>query len=217
MERHGEKRTRLYKVWRGMKERCLYSWHQSYKNYGGRGIKVCPEWSNSFVAFRNWAMANGYDPNAKKGECTIDRIDVNGDYEPSNCRWVNAKVQCNNRRSNHLLTYNGETHTITEWSEITGLTYDTIIVRLKHGWSIEDVLNIPVRRSEEETLNEMLEFMRQREWFTREELSKATNIEKVDRYLVRLQELGHTFVKEWEYNGIPAGFRNRHRLYKLIQ
>lgn len=217
MEKHGEKYTRLYKVWRGMKERCLYSWHSQWKNYGGRGIKVCPEWSNSYIAFRDWAMSHGYDPNAKKGECTIDRIDVNGDYEPTNCRWVSAKVQCNNKRNNHLLTLNGETHNITEWSEITGLSNDTITVRLKHGWNIEDVLTVPIKRTEEETLNEMLEFMRNNEWFTRDALSTATNIKRVDRYLVRLQELGHTFDKRWEYNGTHSGYRNRHRLYKLIQ
>ena len=95
---HGKSRTRLHKVWCGMVGRCYDPSKLYYKHYGGRGITVCDEWRHDFQAFYDWAMANGYDPDAPRGECTIDRIDVNGNYEPSNCRWTTMKVQTANRR-----------------------------------------------------------------------------------------------------------------------
>lgn len=89
---------RLYNVWNGMKTRCYNPNNSRYKDYGGRGIVVCEEWKHSFPTFQKWALDNGYDANAPFGECTIDRIDVNGNYEPSNCRWVSMVVQQYNKR-----------------------------------------------------------------------------------------------------------------------
>lgn len=98
---HRETKTRLYRVWQGIKRRIYNPHTKKYPIYGGRGIKMCDEWTHSYESFRDWALANGYDPNAKFGVCTIDRIDPNGDYEPSNCRWVDLKVQAQNKRSTH--------------------------------------------------------------------------------------------------------------------
>lgn len=90
-------RERLYGVWAGMHYRCSNPHHMHYKNYGGRGIGVCEEW-NDYAVFREWALANGYDEIAKKGACTLDRINNDGWYTPDNCRWVSMAVQNKNRR-----------------------------------------------------------------------------------------------------------------------
>ena len=129
-------KTKLYKVWMNMRSRCSYEKNIGYHNYGGRGIKVCEEWNADFTAFRDWALANGYSENL-----TIDRIDVNGNYEPTNCRWVNIQAQCNNRRNNRYFHYNGEKHTIKEWSDIVKIDYALLRNRLVNlGWPIERAL-----------------------------------------------------------------------------
>lgn len=95
--KHSKARTRLYRVWANMIQRCYDPKHTHYHRYGGRGITVCDEWRDDFQAFYDWAMANGYDENAPKGKCTIDRIDNDKGYSPDNCRWVDMKIQRHNR------------------------------------------------------------------------------------------------------------------------
>ena len=102
LEHHGLCKSRLYCVWHNMKDRCYNPSATSYKNYGGKGVTVCDEWRNSFKSFYDWAYENGYDENAPRGQCTLDRIDPFGNYEPSNCRWADAKTQANNQRRHHL-------------------------------------------------------------------------------------------------------------------
>ena len=132
-------------VWLEMRQRCKNPKHHSYKNYGGRGIEVCKEW-DSYKTFRDWAAMTGYNANAKRGECTLDRIDPNGNYEPLNCRWVSMRVQQNNRRNNHYITVNGITRTLAEWAEVTGIKRKTSQKRIEKGWSDIDAVSLPLQR-----------------------------------------------------------------------
>lgn len=127
-------------VWNGMKSRCRNKRDRIYKHYGGRGIKVCDRWLNSFDAF---IEDMGRRPSKKH---SIDRIDVNGDYEPSNCRWTTQKEQARNTRRNVLVTFNGETRCISDWAERTGIKYGTLKQRIRHGWPIEIALNPTLRK-----------------------------------------------------------------------
>lgn len=141
-EFRGIAKTRLYYIWSHMKQRCYNENETNYHKYGARGIKVCGEWLDDFMAFRKWALSNGY-----RDDLTLDRIDFNGNYEPSNCRWATYIQQANNTRKNHLLTFNGETHTLTEWSRIVKIKRPTIERRInKYGWSVEEALTIEPKR-----------------------------------------------------------------------
>lgn len=129
--------TRLYTIWNSMRQRCNNPRCHAYKNYGGRGIGICHEWDD-YVAFKDWAILNGYDESAPRGEYTLDRKDVNGDYCPDNCRWANVREQSNNKRNTLVVEHGGEIHSLSEWADILGIKYCTLWKRYKRGASIFD-------------------------------------------------------------------------------
>lgn len=134
LTKHGGRNTRLYSIWCNMKGRCLNSSDSDYDRYGGRGINICNEWIDDYVVFRDWAITNGYNDSL-----TIDRVDVNKDYCPDNCRWVDMRIQANNRTNTIYIEYNGERHTCSEWADIVGISYDTLNNRYHAGMTGEDL------------------------------------------------------------------------------
>lgn len=128
--------SRLYRIWFSMKQRCYDSKSSNFYLYGGRGISVCAEWKNDYISFYNWAVTNGYSDSL-----SIDRINNNGNYEPSNCRWATRREQANNTRRNTILTLGNESHTASEWSRITNIGLSTILQRKNvYKWSDERTL-----------------------------------------------------------------------------
>ena len=135
-KKHGMRHTKIYYVWCGMKLRCYNKNSKSYKNYGSKGIKVCDEWKNDFFKFYEWAIDNGY----KEG-LTIDRINNNGNYEPSNCRWITRAEQNRNYSRNHYLTYKGETLCLTDMANKYNINESVLLYRIKNGWKMEEAIN----------------------------------------------------------------------------
>ena len=134
---------RLHNIWHGMKQRCNNPHATGYCYYGEKGIKVCKEWS-AFIPFAKWALANGYT-----NSLSIDRIDSNKDYEPSNCRWVTAKTQCNNTSRNVKVSFKGTILTIGQLASMYGINYRTLHNRIfRGGWSVEyAIMNINGRKA----------------------------------------------------------------------
>ena len=134
--KHGfSHKERLYEIWKNMKRRCNDNTLSCYKNYGGRGIGICNEWESDYINFRNWAMSAGYNDTL-----TIDRINVNGNYEPSNCRWSTYREQNNNRSNNRIMTINGYTSSLADICRKYNVKYKMVWKRLKLGWSLEDAI-----------------------------------------------------------------------------
>lgn len=138
---HGMSNSRLYRIWQNMKNRCYNPNVDRYDRYGGRGITVCEKWRDSFEAFYKWAIDNGYSD-----ELSIDRKDVNGNYTPDNCRWISMEKQADNKSNSRIFEYNGEAHTVSEWSKILDISRDIIWNRIKRGWDIERVFTQPIRK-----------------------------------------------------------------------
>ena len=136
---HGQSKTKLFREWQYMKRRCYQTTYKFYCYYGMRGIKVSDEWKEDFLAFKQWALSNGYEEGL-----TLDRIDPDGNYEPNNCRWVTRKEQMNNTRATHKYTINGETHSIAGWCEIYNVPHERVRRRvINEGWDILKALTTP--------------------------------------------------------------------------
>ena len=138
--KHGAYRDPTYGVWSAMHQRCRATSAPAFKGYGGRGITVCERWRD----YKNFAADLGPRPTGG----TLERIDVNGNYEPSNCRWASAKDQANNRRNNRRITHNGVTKTVAEWARDLGVSRVSVLYRLAAGWSVEETITIPFNRVE---------------------------------------------------------------------
>lgn len=136
------KTARLYDIWQNMWSRCTKPTNIYYKHYGGRGIAVCKEWEDVSVFFA-WALANGY-----ASHLTIDRINNDGDYSPTNCRWASPKQQARNMRTNHWITFKGQTKCLSEWADIVKINSSTLHSRLSRGWSPEAAMTVPVEQQQ---------------------------------------------------------------------
>lgn len=132
---HNLTNSKIYYTYNNIKQRCYCLKDKYYKDYGERGITVCQDWLNDFMNFYNWSMNNGYNDNL-----TIDRIDNNKGYSSDNCRWVDNITQANNKRNNHYITYNNETHTMAEWSRILDIKYNKFKHKIRKGLSIKDII-----------------------------------------------------------------------------
>lgn len=136
-DEEGERRnqSRLYGIWQSMRNRCYNKNSELYRLWGGRGIKICDEWKDDYKAFKAWSLGNGY-----RDDLSIDRINNDGDYSPDNCRWATNTEQMNNTRANVRITVGDETHTIAEWSYITGIPRCRLYKRVKYGITDERFL-----------------------------------------------------------------------------
>ena len=164
--KHGGTKTRLHNTWLKMRHRCINPNDKRYKDYGGRGITVCDEWLNSFETFRDWALSHGY-----KDDLTIDRINVDGNYEPSNCRWADVKTQANNKRNNVIIEKDGIKKNATEWGEELGINPINIRNRLRHGITGDRLFS-------KDDLNKIIIIEYNGETHTISEWSKITGIER---------------------------------------
>lgn len=143
-ETHGLSNTDLYRKWLSIKNRCYNQKDKKYKNYGGRGIKVCDEWLNDFEAFYTWSLSHGYEKGLE-----IDRIDNNGNYEPDNCRYTTRRENMLNRNNTIKIKFRGEEKPLLKWCEELNLPYGTIYSRIyDYGWSTDKALSAPINKGE---------------------------------------------------------------------
>lgn len=200
---HGESKTRLYRVWKGMRERCQNHNHIAYPDYGGRGISVCEEWDKDYLAFKEWAIKNGYDETAKRNVCTLDRIDVNGNYCPENCRFADALEQSLNKRTTVKINYNGNLYNFKELSDITGVDIDLLRSRYWRGLSVEEMLK-PKEKEPLKIKYDGIEYKNPYDLGRHLGINPRTLSERLHRGLTLEQALSDTLPEcgeMYEYNG----------------
>lgn len=147
-----DKTERLYFTWKNMKSRCFNSSSKYYHRYGGRGINICDEWKNSYVAFKEWAISSGYSE-----KLTIERIDNNGIYCPENCRWATVKEQSRNRSTNIFLEYKGKTYILKDLATALGVDRKKLKRRIDNGMTVEQAISDIKAKEFEERLKEITE------------------------------------------------------------
>lgn len=208
--KHGFYKERLYKVWDSMKQRCNNPNNKKYSKYGGRGISVCPEWENDYLAFREFMLSQGYDPKAPFGECTIDRIDNDGNYCPENCRVITIQEQQHNRETSAFYYLDGKRYTLTQIANKLGIPRPTLQGRLKRGLSIEEAISIPLRtlkveaNGETHTITEWSAILQVPRSLIQSRLERYSMQEIYDEWLSndkKLEKKGDYFVKLHEANG----------------
>lgn len=196
---------RLYHIWQGIKRRCTSFKTSVSKNYALRGISMCDEWMDNFGAFQEWALSNGYTD-----DLTIDRIDVDGNYEPSNCRWATRSTQSRNKRNTLYLTCNGETKTIADWSDQIGIAYGTIIGRIKkYGWTAEQALGFEPAKSRKgvprpysrKPILQLKDGIVIREWESGYEIEKELGITRRTMQHILSGDTKNTRGFDWVYKG----------------
>lgn len=209
---HGKTGTRIYNIYLGMVSRCTKEYNPTYKYYGARGVKVCDRWLESF---ENFYKDMGDPPTETH---SLDRIDVYGNYEPSNCRWATPLVQGNNKRNHRKMTLNGETKNLSEWGRELGIEPSVILGRLKRGWTEEEALKTPTLdenkyykyNGEVKTHQQLAKEYGLNEGTLRDRLKKGWDLDKAlntptDSHFTKLTFNGETkTVQEWsDITGIP--------------
>ena len=149
--KHGMAKTRIFKIWVGVRKRCTNSNCKSYNLYGGRGITISSKWDN-FIDYYN-DMKEGYSD-----DLSLDRIDPNGNYEPGNCRWATMKTQNRNKRNNHFVNYDNNNKTLAEWSEISGVDSNVINYRIKNGWDLKNAIYTSTKSASLKSISKYLVF-----------------------------------------------------------
>lgn len=173
---HGESDSRTYRIWRGMKQRCLNPNTHNYEIYGGRSVSVCQEWQDSYEQF---VADMGHCP---EGDSSIERIDNDGDYEPGNCMWATRGQQSRNRRSTVMLTHNGKTMCMTDWAEEVGMPFMTLRNRIQvYGWTVEEALTTPVGQRGSRVIVFEGQSLRLSEWAERTGLPRYTISDRLKR------------------------------------
>lgn len=215
IKRNYDTKSRIYHEWIGMRGRCNNEKHHAYNNYGGRGIRVYDEWEKSFEAFYEWSMDNGY-----ADDLTIERVDVDKGYEPSNCKWIPKDEQSKNKRSSRKITIDGVTKILADWDREKGFSPGTVRNRLVRGWSEYDAVMQPkdenwrCTKEADEDCEKIIDYIHNNGGITSKEAEEKLKLKNFYACISRMEKQGMQIYKEYEYND-NHGFMRRHKIYRL--